>query len=289
LGWRNPLVSGSLLGGCVALAIFLMIETKAPSPMVPLMLFRSRSFLGANIFTLFLYAAVGIFFFLFPMDLIQLQRYSATSAGSAMLPMILLMFLLSRWSGGLVKRYGGRIPLIIGPLIAATGFVLFAVVRTGASYWQTYFPASLALGLGMAATVAPLTTVVMNSVEKQHAGTASGINNAVARVAAVLAIAVFGIVMVTRFDARLEHRLTTLSLPRDTVQELRSREADLAGLKLPEVLDGETVSAIQAAISQSFLSGFRVVLLCCAGLSIATAVVAWWLIGPATSRDRPSL
>ena len=190
--------------------------------MVPLALFRSRSFVGANVFTLFLYATIGIFFFLFPMDLIQLQGYSATAAGSAMLPMILLMFTLSRWSGGLVKRYGARIPLIVGPLIVAAGFVLFGVVPAGGSYWRTYFPASLVFGLGMAVTVAPLTTVVMNSVDQQHAGAASGINNAVARVAGVLAIAVFGSVMVKTFDSQLEQRLTNITLQPKIVQDIRS-------------------------------------------------------------------
>jgi EmrB/QacA subfamily drug resistance transporter len=283
LGWSNPLVSAGLLGGFLVLAIFLIVEARAPSPMVPLWLFRSRSFLGANIFTLFLYATMGIFFFLFPMDLIELQRYSATAAGSAMLPMILLMFLLSRWSGGLVKRYGGRIPLIVGPLIVAAGFVLFAAAaHPPVSYWKTYFPASLVFGFGMAVTVAPLTTVVMNAVDQRHAGTASGINNAVARVAGVLAIAVFGIVMIKSFDAHLERGLTALSLPPNIVQDIRSRAVELAALKPPEHLDAHTVSALRVVISESFASGFRVVLLCCAALSIVSAVGAWWLVAPGT-------
>jgi EmrB/QacA subfamily drug resistance transporter len=278
LGWTNPQVLASSLGGLLFLTIFFALEARSTSPMVPLTLLRSRSFLGANISTLFLYATVGIFFFLFPMDLIQVQGYSATGAGSAMLPMILLMFLLSRWSGGLVKRYGGRIPLILGPLIVAAGFVLFAAVHTGGSYWRTYFPASLVFGLGMAVTVAPLTTVVMNSVAQRHAGTASGINNALARVAGVLAIAIFGTVMVKNFDSHLGKNLTNLMLPQNIVTDVRSREAELAGLELPEGLDAHTVEAIRHAIAESFVSGFRVVLLCCAGLSIGSVLLAWQLI-----------
>jgi MFS transporter len=215
---------------------------------------------------------------LFPMELIEVQGYTATAAGSAMLPMILLMFLLSRWSGGLVKRYGASIPLVVGPLIVAAGFVLFAVVQPEGSYWKTYFAGSLVFGLGMAVTVAPLTTVVMNSVEQQHAGTASGINNAVARLAGVLAIAVFGSVMVKTFDSHLEQNLANLTLPPNIVQDLRSREVELAGLELPEGLDTSAIAAIRRAISASFISGFRVVLLSCAGLSIASALLAWWLI-----------
>lgn len=286
VGWSNPLVFANLLGGLLFLTVFLAIEARAPSPMVPLALFSSRSFLGANIFTLFLYAAVGIFFFLFPMDLIQVEGYSATAAGSAMLPIILLMFLLSRWSGGLVQHYGGRIPLIAGPMVVAAGFAMFAVLPIGGgSYWKAYFPASLALGLGMAITVAPLTTVAMNSVDQQNAGTASGINNAVARVAGVLAIAVFGGVMVKVFDSHLEWKLTNLRLPPNMVQEIRARGVELAGLEPPHGLDANAVVAIRGAIFGSFVSGFRVVLLCCAGLSIGSAVVAWRLMAPAPSKS----
>ena len=278
LGWGHPLVLAGLLGGLFLIVSFVVTEARLVSPMVPLALFRSRTFLGANLFTLLLYATVGIFFFLFPMALIQQEGYSPTAAGSAMLPTILVMFLLSRWSGGLVKRHGGKTPLIVGPLIVAAGFVLFAEVGPGGTYWQTYFPASLVLGLGMAITVAPLTTVVMGSVDPQHAGAASGINNAVARVAGVLAIAVLGSVMIKTFDSHLERGLTKMKLAPNAIEELRSREGELRRMEPPAGVDPNTALGIQDAISASFVFGFRVVLLCCAGLSIGSVVVAAWLI-----------
>jgi len=281
LGWGNPLVFGSLAGGFCCLAVFVVIEDRASTPMVPLELFKSRSFLGANVLTLFLYAAIGVFFFLFPMDLIRVQGYSTTAAGAAALPMILFMFFLSRWSGGLINRYGARIPLIVGPLVVATGFVLFAVLPAGSGYWKGLFPAFVVLGLGMAITVAPLTTVVMSSVDRQHVGAASGINNAVARVAGVLAIAVFGIVMVKTFGSRLDQDLANLSVPQNIVQDIHSREIELAGLELPQGLDTNAVAAMRRAISDAFLWGFRLVLFACAALSMASAVVAWRMIASA--------
>jgi EmrB/QacA subfamily drug resistance transporter len=274
LGWRHPLVVGCLLGGVVLLALFLWVEAHVSAPMVSVSLFKSRSFLGANLLTLFLYAAIGIFFFLFPLSLMQVHRYSATAAGAASLPIILLMFAMSRWSGGLAGKYGGKIPLIVGPLIAATGFAVFAAVSGGGNYWKTFFPASLVLGLGMAVTVAPLTTVVMTSVDRDHSGAASGINNAVARLAGVLAIAVFGIVMVKSFAVRVDASLAQLSFPPNQVHEIRAKEIELAGMELPKDLDAHASGAIRAAISEGFLSGFRLVLFSCAGLSVGSAVVA---------------
>ena len=285
LGWTNPLVFGSLVVGVGSLITFGFVEARVHSPMLPLALFKSRSFSGANLLTMFLYAAIGIFFFLFPLNLIQVQGYSTTAAGAAVLPLILLMFFLSRWSGGLVARYGPRGPLIIGPLIAALGFALFAVPTVGDSYWKTFFPGVVVLGFGMAVTVAPLTTVVMNSVSQDRAGTASGINNAVARVAGVLAIAALGIVMVSAYGSRLHRSLTQLSLPPAVLQEVRANQIKLAGLQVPAGLDPNTKTAVEESIEEAFIFGFRIVMFICAGLAVASAGVAWLRIPK--GRDRP--
>ncbi|MEJ8853162.1 MFS transporter [Variovorax robiniae] len=195
-GWGAAPVCVALVLGIGAGVAFVKVEQRSAAPMLPLGLFRIANFSAANLLTLFLYAALGGGLYFMPLNLIQVQGYSATVAGAALLPFILLMFLLSGWAGQLVDRFGPRMPLVIGPAIAACGFGLLAALPgVGSSYWAAFLPGVLVLGFGMTVTVAPLTTTVMNSVGAELAGTASGVNNAVSRTAAVLAIAVFGVVM----------------------------------------------------------------------------------------------
>ncbi len=275
LGWTHPRVIGSLVVGFGALVVFVVIEKVARAPMVPLTLFRSPAFSGANLLTLFLYAAFGIFFFVFPLNLIQIQKYSATETGAAALPMLLLIFLLSRWSGGLITRYGSKVPLISGPVIAAAGFLLFALPDVQTHYWTQLFPAFVVLGLGVAISVTPLTTVVMNSVEQERAGTASGINNAVARVAGVLAVAVLGAVMVAAFAHCLRESLAGLNLNVDLVHYLQTNAARLASLSAPSGTDSQTAAMIRIAIASAFVFGYRLIMFVCAVLAALSAIIAW--------------
>jgi EmrB/QacA subfamily drug resistance transporter len=278
LGWEDPRVWGTLTAGGVCLIAFFYFEDHARSPMVPLGLFRSLDFTGANLLTLFLYAALGIFFFLFPLNLIQVQHYSATATGAAALPFILLMFLLSRWSGGLVGRLGARRPLIVGPLITAAGFLLFMIPSIGGSYWTKFFPGFVVLGLGMAVSVVPLTTVVMGAVDQNHAGTASGINNAVARVAGLLAIAILGMLMVSAFSQHLNQRLPQLTISADVMRNLRSNEVRLAAIAVPAGIDPGTAAQLRGSIEQAFVFAFRLIMLVCAGLAAASSGFAWRMI-----------
>ena len=191
LGWQDMTVVASLTAGALLLLGLVLEERRSRAPMMPLRLFGSRSFSGVNLLTLFLYGALGGAFFLLPFLLIQAHGFSATAAGAVYLPFTLVLAVLSRWSGGLVDRFGARRPLIIGPLIAAVGFALLAVVSGEQAYW-VYLGPMIVLGFGMAITVAPLTTTVINSVKERETGVASGINNVVAAVASLLVIAVLG-------------------------------------------------------------------------------------------------
>src|SRR5215470_19239483 len=273
LGWTHPRVIGSLIFGFGSLVVFIFIEKVVRTPMVPLELFKSASFTGANLLTLFLYAPLGIFFFLIPLNLIQIQKYSATAAGAAVLPMILLMFLLSRWSGGLITHYGPRVPLIAGPLIVAAGFLLFAVPGVRPHYWSQLFPAFVVLGFGMAVSVAPLTTVVMNSVERELVGTASGINNAVARAAGVLAVAVLGAATVAAFAHSVRQSLASMNLNPDVAQNLESNVTKLGDLSASSSLDPQTTAAVRAVVAEAFLFGFRLIMVVGAGLAVLSAAV----------------
>ena len=278
LGFSHPAIAGSLLGGVITTVLFVIIEARNRNPMLPLSMFRSRNFSGANLLTLFLYTALSGALFFLPLNLIQVQGYAPTAAGAALLPFILLMFLLSRWSGGLIKRYGARLPLMIGPIVVACGFFLFMLPGVGGSYWLTFFPAVVVLGLGMAISVAPLTTTVMTSVAENRAGVASGINNAMSRTAGLLAVAVFGIVMLQGFNSRFNERLQEFSLSPDVRQELEQQRVRLADIEVPANLEASVKTKLQEAIDESFVTGFRRVAFGSAVLAVLSAVSAWWLI-----------
>src|SRR5579859_2666614 len=254
LGWANPESWGTTTAGVFAIAGFMWREAHTGAPLLPLQLFQSKNFSGANLLTLLLYAALGALLFFLPYNLIQVQGYTPTQAGAANLPLILILFFLSRWAGGLVAHYGARLPLVIGPTVAAAGFLLFARPAIGGIYWTTYFPAMIVLGLGMSGVVAPLTTTVMGSVSERQAGVASGVNNAVSRVASLLSIAVLGMVAFHVFNLQLEHKLDAAKLPEPVKQTVLEQRNRLTQIEPPKGLNTDQQQMLKRSIDESFLS-----------------------------------
>jgi EmrB/QacA subfamily drug resistance transporter len=277
-GPSDPLVLATIIGGALLLVAFVVVEARSPSPMMPLSLFRSSTFSGANLLTFLLYGALGVVLFFLPFNLQQVQNLTPTETGAGLLPFIILLAILSRWAGGLVARYGSKLPLVVGPSIAGLGFALLAIPGTHASYWTGFFPGIVVLGLGMAITVAPLTTTVMSAVDVSKSGVASGINNAVARVAGLLAIAVFGIVMLAVFNSSLDRNLPTIQVTPAVRQSIDEQRIRLAGATIPpEVIEPQRAQ-LQAAIDEAFVSSFRLTMLACAGLALASAASAWLMV-----------
>ena len=237
------------------------------SPMVPLALFRSRTFAGTNLLTLLLYAALGGALFFVPFNLIQVQGYSPAAAGAALLPFVLFVSTMSRWAGALAAKVGPRALLCsAGPLIVAVAFVLLARPAVGGSYWTTFFPGVLTLGLGMGFTVAPLTAAVMGAVDPRHAGVASGINNAVARTAGLLAVAALGLLLVHRFNQVLDGALAPLSLAPSTARAVDAERVRLGGADF-SALAPALRAPLHAAFSAAYVAAFRTLMFASAVLS----------------------
>ena len=194
LGASSPTVIAALAVGVAGMVGFMLVERRAQTPMLPLDVFRSRAFTAANLVTFAVYAALGGVFFLLVLQLQITAGFEPLAAGTALLPVTLLMLLLSARAGALAERIGPRLPMTAGPVVCACGFLLLARIGPRASYLTDVLPGVLALGLGLSLTVAPLTATALGSVDERHAGIASGVNNAVARAAGLLAVAVLPLV-----------------------------------------------------------------------------------------------
>jgi EmrB/QacA subfamily drug resistance transporter len=286
VGLGAPWVVASLILGVTALLAFVVVEGRSSKPMMPLSLFRSRNFAGANAFTLLLYFALSGTLFFLPFNLIWVQGYSATAAGAAIVPAIVLVFILSRYTGGLTDRFGARFPLVLGPAIAAVGFALFAVPGIGGSYWTTFFPAAVILGVGLAILVPAVTTVALNSVEERHSGLASAINNTFSQTAGLLAIAALGLLMFAVFSGSLDSRLASLDLPPEARQQLEQEKVKLGAAEAPEDVGAELDATVERSIDEAFVSGYRTVMLVAAAMALASAISAVLLIEGKKPKER---
>jgi EmrB/QacA subfamily drug resistance transporter len=278
-GLGDPAVLAALALGAGALSGFVVAERRAKDPMVPPSLFRSRDFDGATLVTLLFYTALTGSLYFLPFLMMQVHGYPALVAGSVFLPFVAISLALGRYSGRIVARFGTRTPIVVASLAIAAGFVLFALPGSDPrSYWVSFLPAMVVQGFGMALHITPLTTATLRSVERGRSGLASGVNNAVARVAGLLAVALLGLVVHGAFSASLDARMEGVDLPGGVRGELEAAKADLGAAKAPEGVDSETASRIERAIDESFVAGFRAAMLVCAGLAAACALAAALLI-----------
>jgi EmrB/QacA subfamily drug resistance transporter len=272
-GLADTTVVASIVLGSGLLVAFLWEEARSRVPMMPLGLFRSRIFGTVNLLTLLLYAALGGAFFFLPFELIQVRGYSAAFAGAVFLPFTIVMAALSRWSGGLLDRYGARGPLVVGPTITALGFGLLALPGADDSPW-TLLLAMTVLGIGMAVSVAPLTTTVINAVPTHQAGVASGINNAVASLANLLAVAVLGAAALGHYNHALDQRLVTLTVPEDVRAAIQDARGKFVIAPALEHVQGDDRGLAAAVVKESLADSIRLMMGIAAALALAAAISA---------------
>jgi EmrB/QacA subfamily drug resistance transporter len=286
LGFGDPVVLAALTLGMVALSGFVFVERRGKDPMVPPSLLRSRDFDGANLVTLLFYMALTGSLYFLPFLMMQVHGYSAIIAGSVFLPFVAMAFLLGRLSGRIVARFGTKVPLVAASLAVVLGLLLLALVGVEHdSYWTSFFPAMVVQGFGMALVITPLTTVALGSVESEHSGLASGVNNAMARVAGLLAVAVLGVFAYGAFSATLDTHLEGMNLSGGVRSELEAAKADLGAAEAPKGVDARTAAKIESAIDASFVAGFRAVMVVSAGLALASALAAALLVGDGRVRS----
>jgi EmrB/QacA subfamily drug resistance transporter len=272
-GWGDPLVAGPLIAGVVLLGAFVAWEARARAPMLPLSLFRTRNFSVGNLATLTLYAGIGVATLFLVLFLQQVGGYSPVSAGVALLPVTILMFTLSKRFGTLADRLGPHRFMAGGPLVAGAGLLLLLRVGADPSYLTDVLPAVVVFGFGLAMTVAPLTATVLGSVATGHAGIASGVNNAIARVAGLLAIAAIGAVIAAQVAARLDARLPSASLSpaaRSAVAHARERALVTAAPGTPTA----ERARVEAALTDASVSAFHLGIGIAGGLAIAGGLVS---------------
>jgi EmrB/QacA subfamily drug resistance transporter len=274
-GWADPTVVVPLVGGVALLVAFVVYEARASHPMLPLSLFRRRNFAVANGGTLFVYGGLGLLFFFLVLYLQQVAGYDALEAGATGLPVTILMFLLSRRFGLLADRYGPRFFMSVGPFVAAGGLALLLRVGADVDYFTDLLPGLVLFALGLSMTVAPLTATVLADADEHNAGIASGVNNAVARVAGLVAIAAVGAIIAASFDAKLDRELgdEARADPAVAAAVEQAKEQPLAVVEQPPL--------VQEATEDASVEVFRL------GIGIAAALLfAGGLLGLAIQNPR---
>ncbi|MCR8560086.1 MFS transporter [Mucilaginibacter sp. BJC16-A38] len=276
VGLHNWQVYLSLPAGLLLLALFIIIEKKSKHPMMPLQLFANPTFTGSNLLTFFLYAGLGAGMLFLSLNMVQVQGYSQLQSGLTFLPFTIMMISIARFAGSLADKFGPRLFLICGPAVAGTGLLILSFVKQTAGpadYWTTFFPGVIVLGLGMSFTVSPLTAAVMGSVDDHFSGTASGVNNAVSRIAGVFANAIFGALVVLFFAGALRQQLNGIKLDPKQREVVTQQASKLGDAKVPAGVNVNSKQVIAKAYHESFISAYRKIMLISGGLGFLGALM----------------
>ncbi len=278
-GWQNATVLTSFIGGIVLLISFVIIELKVKYPLIPLEIFKSRIVTGANLATFFLYFALGGVIFFLVLNLQQVQHLPPLLAGIGLLPAILLITFLSGPAGSLADKIGPRIPMIVGPILVGIGMISFVFAGTHANYFVSFLPGLVLFGLGMSLVIAPLTKSAL-AVDTRFSGSASGVNNAVARVAGLMAVALLGAVMLSLFGQRLQQTLATSSLTTQQKQQILVQKNQLGAVTIPASFPENAKEIAKKSVGNSFVYSFRWTIGVTACLAFLSTLISFIFIRP---------
>jgi len=276
-GWGSPVIIGSLIIGVVSFLLFIAAEKRVKQPLVPFTIFHSSLVTGANLATLFLYFALSGNLFFLVLNFQQIQHYSPIIAGLGMLPAILLITFLSGTGGTIADKIGPRIPMIIGPFIVSIGMALLVIPGNNANYFIYFLPGLVLFGIGMSLVIAPLTKSAL-SVESKYSGAASGVNNAVARVAGLLAVALLGVIVLGFFKGQMTDRMLSSQLTKTEQQQIMIQQDKLGGIQIPNNFNDFTKMRAQNVIEESFIYGYRWAMGINAFLALLSAVISFFTI-----------
>ncbi|MEP6467199.1 MAG: MFS transporter [Parafilimonas sp.] len=281
VGFKNPQSYISLAAGFMSIIIFIWIEKHSKHPMMPLQLFKNKTFSGANLLSFFLYAGLGAGILFLSLDMVQIQGYKQFQAGLTLLPFTILMIAVARFAGSLADKHGPRLLLITGPAVAGLGLLLLSFVKqtNGPSdYWTSFFPGIIVFGLGMSFTVAPLTATVMGALPNHYSGTASGINKATTRIAGVFANAILGALAILFFTGFLNERISNMQLNESVKKSVMEQVQDLGNAKPPSAMNDANKKIITKAYKDGFIKAYNNIMLICSSLAFLGALMSFIFI-----------
>lgn len=273
LGWTSPIIIGMFVLSLIGVLAFVYIEAHSPNPMMPLHFFKNRAFTGINLLTITYFMAFGGTLFFLTLNLLQAQGFTAFAAGLSILPITLSIFTLSTPMGALTDRWGAKPLLIAGILVTTSGLFMFARLGIEENYWVSFFPATLLFGIGVAIVIVPMTIVLLGALPSRFSGIASASNYAATRIGNMLAIAIFGAVILSLFQRSLGTRIGTLPLDTDAQAYILNESRNLGATMPPETLSPALTDLAITTIKQSFVDGFQGVMWVCVGLMVISLVI----------------